>query len=192
MYSETQNFRLVAFSATEDLQDLSPLCRVLPTLLERYPLHVSLIGATPKAMERLRRHLQAQLGDLALRVALRPALYRSDEILRATTEADLIYLSAVPGPLPPPLLIDLMAARKALLVIQCPAFQTLLSPTNASLVAYDTQAIGNAIIHHLQTPLLCAEHAQAAYDTIHAERNAMVVAEEVRRCYELALKEMSV
>ncbi|MDO5462551.1 MAG: glycosyltransferase [bacterium] len=192
MYSETQNFRLVAFSATEDLQDFSPLCHVLPTLLERYPLHLSLIGATPKAMERLRRQLQAQLGDLALRVALRPALYCTDEVLRATREADLVYLSAVPGPLPPPLLIDLMAARKALLVIQCPAFQTLLSPTNATLVPYDAQAIGNAIVHHLQRPLLCAEHAQAAYDTIHTERNARVVVEEVRRCYELALKEMSV
>lgn len=192
MYSEIQNFRLVAFSSTNDLQDLTPLCQLLPTLLEQYPLHVSIIGATPKATERLRRSLQGRLGDYALRVALRPAMKNAEDIVRVTTGADLVYLSAIPGPLPPMHLIDLMAARKAILAIQCPAFTSLLSHKNASLVAYNAQAIGDAIIHHIKTPLLCAEHAQAAYETIQAERNTNGIAEEVRRCYELALQEMSV
>lgn len=189
MYSETQNFRLTVFSATEDLQDLTPLCQLLPMLLEQYPLHVSIVGSTPKATERFRRQLQASLGAYALRVALRPALLNTEEVLRVTTGADLVYLSAVPGPLPPPLLIDLMAARKAILAIQCPAFQTLLSARNALLVPYDTQAIGETIVHALTTPRLCLEFAQAAYDTIQRERHPNILAEELRRCYELALKE---
>jgi hypothetical protein len=110
------------------------------------------------------------------------------EFTEFTEEADLVYLSAVPGPLPPAHLIDLMAARKALLAVQCPAFNTLLNTSNAMLVPYAAPAIAQALLQHLQMPTLCADHAQAAYTTIHAENNAKAVVEEVRRCYELALE----
>lgn len=186
-----QTFRLVALSSTPNLQDLTALCKVLPPLLQQTELHVSMIGGSGQATERFRRRLHASLGDLAIRVAVRPLPPQIKDLLRMTEGADLVYLSAVSGPLPPARLVDLMAARTALLAIQCPAYSGLLSSSNASLVTYHAQAIGEAILRYMRSPTLCAEHAQAAYDTLLHERHPRNIAEEVRKCYDLALKEVN-
>lgn len=189
IHGEHQVFRLVAFANSPDLQDLSALMSLLPQLFEHTALHVTVVGSTPRANERYRRSLQPLLGKALNRLTFLPAVTPNDHLIRATADADLVYLSAFHGPLPPPLLIDLMASRKAIFAIQCPAFQSLLNPSNATLVPYDAQAIGEALLRAMRTPQLCSDHAQAAYATIHAERDAKTIAEEVRRCYELALEE---
>jgi hypothetical protein len=182
------HFRVVAIATSPDLQDLTPLCECLPYFFEHTPLQLTIIGSTPRANERFRHRLNARIGEASSHVAILPAPAQSLDLIHATEEADLVYLSAVPGPLPPAHLVDLMAARKALLAVQCPAFNTLLNTSNAMLVPYAAPAIAQALLQHLQMPTLCADHAQAAYTTIHAENNAKAVVEEVRRCYELALE----
>ena len=97
-------------------------------------------------------------------------------------------LPAVCGPLPPPELLDAMAARRAILAVRCPAHEALLTADNAMLVPADTRAVAAAVLRHLRAPFLCAEHAVAAAETVARERAYPRFAETVRRCYTLALE----
>lgn len=182
-------FRLVAIGMTTDLGDLNTFCETLPTLLAHAPLHVEILGSTPRETERFRTRLQQRLGDLMGRVAVRPALTHSNALLDILESTHLVFMPAISGPIAPAKLIDVMAARRAILAIRCPAYQTLLDHNNAMFVTSDAQAIAEAILQHITDTNLCHNHAQAAYDTITKERNLSAQIEEVRRCYALALGE---
>ena len=153
-------------------------------------MRIDLAGGTPAQAERLRRDLAARLPPTAA-FGVRPALVGPADLSAFLGGADLVFLPAANGPLPPPELLDAMACRRALLAIRCPAYESLLSPTNAMLAPADPRRIATAVLRHLRAPFLCADHANAAAETIAHERSYPAAAETLRRCYALALEEGS-
>lgn len=183
-----QSFRLAALALAPDLGDLAPLLAALPRLLDRPNVRVDLAGGTPAAAERLRRALAARLPPAAA-LGVRPAPSGPADLTAFLGGADLVFLPAANGPLPPPELLDAMAARRAILAIRCPAYEGLLTPANAMLAPADPRRVAAAVLRHVRAPLLCAEHAAAAAETIARERAYPAAAEALRRCYALALEE---
>ena len=84
------------------------------------------------------------------------------------------------------LLLDAMAARRAILAIRCPAYEGLLDASNAMLAPADARRVAAAVLAHLRHPSLCAEHACAAAETLARDRSEAAAAEALRRCYALA------
>lgn len=182
-----QSFRLAALSLDGTWADLAPLLGALPRLLDHTNVRVDLAGGTPAAAERLRRDLARRLPPAAA-VGVRAGVTGPEDLMAFTGGADLLFLPAVCGPLPPPELLDAMAARRAILAVRCPAHEALLTADNAMLVPADTRAVAAAVLRHLWAPFLCAEHAVAAAETVARERAYPRFAETVRRCYTLALE----
>ncbi len=183
----TQRFRLAALSLTGDLSDLGLLAEALPRLLDRPNLRVSVIGGTPAAAERFRRACAERL-PMDARPDVRPAPEGAADFMGAVAEADLVFLPAAAGALPPPELLDAMAARRAILAVRSPAYEGLLGPGNAMLIRADARDLAAAVLRHLRAPLLCAEHACAAAETLARDRSAAVCADALRACYALALE----
>ncbi len=183
---ETQPFHVTALAFTPHFTDLNALLEALPNLLSLPNLHLTLAGGTPDAAEKLRTRLTKRFPPSGA-WDVRPAPEGPLECMAYLTAADLVFLPAVHGALPPPILLDAMAAQRALLATQCPAYETLLTPQNAMLIHGGAAAIETAIRRHMLSPLLCAEHAEAAAETISRERNASALAAVLRSCYALAL-----
>ena len=179
-------FRLAALSLSPDLDDLAALTDCLPRLLDRPTVRVAIAGGTPKAAERLRQALAARLPATAA-LEVRPAPTGAADFLGFVAGADLVFLPAAHGPLPPPELLDAMAARRAILAIRCPAYEGLLDASNAMLAPADARRVAAAVLAHLRHPSLCAEHACAAAETLARDRSEVAAAEALRRCYALAL-----
>ena len=120
---------------------------------------------------------------------IRPAIVGPADFSVFVAPADLVFLPAASGPLPPAALLDAMAARRAILAVRCPAYEGLLNAANAMLVDSDARALAAGVLRHLRAPCLCAEHAIAAAETVAAERSLADAADALRACYSLALEE---
>ena len=184
----SQLFRLAVLSLRADLSDLADFLEALPLLAERPNLRVSIAGGSPAAAERLRRACAARL-PAGAQPGIRPAIVGPADFSVFVAPADLVFLPAASGPLPPAALLDAMAARRAILAVRCPAYEGLLNAANAMLVDSDARALADGVLRHLRAPCLCAEHAIAAAETVAAERSLADAADALRACYSLALEE---
>lgn len=182
----SQLFRLAVFSLTPDLSDLSDFLEALPRLIERPNIRVSIAGGTPAAAERLRKRCAETLPADA-QPGIRPAIVSPAEFSTFVAPADLIFLPAANGPLPPPELLDAMAARRAILAVRCPAYEGLLNEANAMLIDSDARSLALGVLRHLRAHCLCVDHACAAAETIAAERSIANAVDNLRACYALAL-----
>lgn len=179
-----QLFRVVAFTfAGAQAEDLMPLCEALPGLLRRNNLRLTVLGGLPPAGERL-----LPPGILASgRIDRRRRPIDPQTLMAAIAEADLIFFPALNGALPPPELLDCLAAGRAIMAVRCPAVEGLLSDDVALLVRGTGEAIAEGIAHAIESPLRCAELGAAGADFIGRERNASTAAATVRSCYAFAL-----
>ncbi len=184
-----QPFLLVAFSQATNFQDLSILCETLPELLTYPNVRILLMGGTAVRAERLRRQLALHLPVASAQVDVRPIPTVPAELMNCLAAADLVFMPQVTGLLPPALLLDVMAAQRAVLAVRCPAYEGLLTSKNAALVPANARTITASILRHMVSPLLCADHAVAAADTIEQDRNATMTAATLRSCYRFALAE---
>ncbi len=182
-----QPFLLVALSQSKQFQDLSQLCEALPDLLAHPNIRVLLVGGTPARAERLRQQLVLHLPAAATTVEVRPQLSGAADFINCIAAADLVFMPPVTGALPPAVLPDVMAAQRAILAVRCPAYEGLLSTKNAALIPANTRAMTSAILRHVVSPLLCADHAIAAADTIERDCNTSATAAALRSCYRFAL-----
>lgn len=182
----SQLFRLTAFSLTPDLSDLTDFLEALPRLIERPNIRISIAGGTPAAAERLRKRCAETLPADA-QPGIRPAIVSPAEFSTFVAPADLIFLPAANGPLPPPELLDAMAARRAILAVRCPAYEGLLNEANAMLIDSDARSLALGVLRHLRAHCLCVDHACAAAETIAAERSIANAVDNFRACYALAL-----
>ncbi len=185
-HGQAQPFRLIAFSQRRTLDDLNLLCDALPEILKATNVRVTLIGGTPGAAERFRQRLVVKFPEAAT-VEVRPALSGVTDFINCLSAADLIFFPLILGPLPPPILLDCMAAQRAILAVRCPAYNGYLTHTNATLVPADARAIAAAVARHRVAPLLCYEHAVAAADTIERDCNTAATIAAMRSCYRFAL-----
>lgn len=183
------SFRVVAMSFARDLGDLTTFSEALPALFETTGLRVEIVGSTPREIDRFRLRLQGRLGEWITRVAFRPAIGDTGSLLSILEGADLVFMPAVTGPIAPVRLIDVMAARRAILAVRCGAYQTLLNETNGRLVSAHAEEIRVALQQLIENRHLCTLYAEAACETIARERNVHALVEDVRRCYSLALGE---
>ncbi len=188
LHGAVEPFRLVALAPDASIQGLSALCDALPDLLTHPNLRLCIACGTPIEAERFRARLARRIPDFSA-VEIRPAPADANDLMRCLTEADLVVMPSAHGILPPPLLLDVMAAGRAILAVRCPAYETLLTSANASLITPEAQALVAAVRRHLFTPLLCAEHATAAADTLAHDRTFDGAAESLRACYAFALSE---
>ncbi len=183
----TQPFHLVALSLNGRGTDLKSFCDALRHLPALANLHILISAGTAVFAERLRQGLIRSL-PLAGTLDVRPAPHGALELLSTVEGADLVFLPAVVnGSVPPPEVVDVMAAQRALLAVRCPAYEGLLNAEIATLVPGDAEDIADAIRRHVLSPLLCTAHAEAAYEAIRRERNATSVAATLRSCYRFAL-----
>lgn len=182
----SQLFRLTAFSLTPDLSDLTDFLEALPRLIERPNIRISIAGGSPAAAERLRKRCAETLPADA-QPGIRPAIVSPAEFSTFVAPADLIFLPAANGPLPPPELLDAMAARRAILAVRCPAYEGLLNEANAMLIDSDARSLALGVLRHLRAHCLCVDHACAAAETIAAERSIANAVDNLRACYALAL-----
>ena len=182
----SQLFRLTAFSLTPNLSDLTDFLEALPRLIERPNIRISIAGGTPAAAERLRKRCAETLPADA-QPGIRPAIVSPAEFSTFVAPADLIFLPAANGPLPPPELLDAMAARRAILAVRCPAYEGLLNEANAMLIDSDARSLALGVLRHLRAHCLCVDHACAAAETIAAERSIANAVDNLRACYALAL-----
>ena len=181
-----QPFRLAALST--DSAALNPLLDALPSLLALPNFRLRLACGAPAVAERLRSTLGKRMPGAVL--AEVGPLPRSAAALNAClTDVDLVFLPPAHGEAAPALLLDVMAAGRAILAIRCPAYASLLSPGNASLLSADPAEIAEAVRRHMNEPLLCATHAVAAAETVRAECGFSPAADRVRSCYGLVLEE---
>ena len=182
----SQLFRLTAFSLTPNLSDLTDFLEALPRLIERPNIRISIAGGSPAAAERLRKRCAETLPADA-QPGIRPAIVSPAEFSTFVAPADLIFLPAANGPLPPPELLDAMAARRAILAVRCPAYEGLLNEANAMLIDSDARSLALGVLRHLRALCLCVDHACAAAETIAAERSIANAVDNLRACYALAL-----
>ena len=182
----SQLFRLTAFSLTPNLSDLTDFLEALPRLIERPNIRISIAGGSPAAAERLRKRCAETLPADA-QPGIRPAIVSPAEFSTFVAPADLIFLPAANGPLPPPELLDAMAARRAILAVRCPAYEGLLNEANAMLIDSDARSLALGVLRHLRAHCLCVDHACAAAETIAAERSIANAVDNLRACYALAL-----
>lgn len=182
----SQLFRLTAFSLTPDLSDLTDFLEALPRLIERPNIRISIAGGSPAAAERLRKRCAETLPADA-QPGIRPAIVSPAEFSTFVAPADLVFLPAANGPLPPPELLDAMAARRAILAVRCPAYEGLLNEANAMLIDSDARSLALGVLRHLRAPCLCVDHACAAAETIADERAIADATDDLRACYALAL-----
>ncbi len=182
-----QPFLLVALSQARHFQDLAPLCEALPELLAYPNIRVLLVGGNAHGAERLRHQLTLHLPEAAAKIEVRPQLSGGADFLNCIAAADLVFFPLVNGALPPAALLDVMAAQRAILAVRCPAYETLLTTKNAALVPANPRVITSSILRHIVAPLLCADHAIAAADTIEQDCSATATAAALRSCYRFAL-----
>ena len=181
-----QRFSLAAFSFQPGMDDLAPLLDALPGCARSDTLNLHLYGGTPRTAERVRtRWLERLPRGTTLSVEplpLSPAAFR-----QALSPADLVFLPALSSPLLPPIILDIMAAGRAILAVRSPAAETLLSSQNALLARGDRDSISQALWSAIVSPLLCIERAEAAAETIARERDPLAASERLRTCYAFAL-----
>lgn len=188
LHGAAQPFRLTAFMSETGVEGLAALCDALPDLLTHANFRVRIACGTPAAGERIRAALARHLPD-ASAMEIRPEPCDAEELGACVADADLVFLPLAHGILPPTRLLDVIAACRPLLAIRCPAYETLLNDANACLVPPNAQAITAAVCRHLLAPLLCADHALAALETLERDRTFSAVAAEFRACYTFALSE---
>lgn len=188
LHGAAQPFRLTALAPEANAEGLAVLCDALPDLLRHPNLRVRIACGTPAAAERLRAALARRLPDAA-GLEVRPAPADAADLGACVADADLVFLPLAHGILPPPLLLDVIAAGRPLLTLRCPAHETFLNDTNAGLVPPDAQAVTAAVRRHMLAPLLCADHAAAAAEALAHDRPFADVAESLRACYAFALSE---
>lgn len=188
LHGAAQPFRLTVLTPGTGLEGLAALCDAFPDLLTYANFRVRLACGTPSEAERLRAALARRLPD-ASGLEARPAPTDAEGLGACVADADLVFLPLAHGILPPPRLLDVMAAGRPLLAIRCPAYETLLNDANACLVPPDAQAIVAAVRRHLMAPLLCADHAIAAAEALERDRSFAAVAADFRACYAFALSE---
>lgn len=184
-----RQFRLTAFSYDNKLADLSIFCSALPLLLTHQNIRITLVGGTPTAAERLRQKLAHRLPHAAGALTIRPKAIDTQDFVDCIAEADLVFLPICSGEVPPPLLLDVMACGRAIMATRCPAYQSLLTHQNATLVGADIMQIADSINYHLESPLRGAELARAAAETLAKERNPAAVVAALRSCYTFILME---
>lgn len=185
----TQAFRLVAFSLSPRLDDLDLLLDACTALLSEPNLRITFVGGTPRAAERLRRSLAERYPDHLHALEVAPEVRGFRELQAHLQQADLVWLPAVSEALPPPLLLDVMASQRAILAVRCPAYEAWEAHRCLALVPADAQDLVASIRQHLFSPLLCANHAAQAAETIERERPLKATTEALRRCYAFALTE---
>ncbi len=185
-HGNAQPFHLVAFSQRRTLDDLRLLSDALPEILRAQNMRVTLVGGSANAAEKFRQKLIVKFPEAAT-VEVRPAITGVTDFITMLTVADLVFFPLIQGPLPPPILLDVMAAQRAILAIRCPAYMAHLTNANATLVQADARLIASAVLRHMRAPLLCYEHAVAAADTIERDCNTAATIAALRSCYRFAL-----
>lgn len=181
-------FHLLAISQERDLDDLAILFEALPRLVSLPNLRITLAGSTPERTEKLRNKLLGRTRDLsAITFCTKPA--STQGLLELLQTADAVFIPPVCGPLPPPVLLDCMAAQRAILAVRCNAWNGLLNAANAILIPANAADFFASLLRLMESPLLVSELAAAAADTIERERNPQEVTAEIRRCYTFALTE---
>ncbi len=185
-YGNAQPFHLVAFAQRRSLVDLRPLCDALPEILRAQNIRITLIGGSANVAERFRQKLISRVPEAAT-VEVRPEISGATDLITMLSVADLVFLPLMTGPLPPPMLLDVMASQRAILALRCPAYVAHLNNRNAALVSSEAEAIAAAVAEHMHSPLLCYEHAVAAADTVERDCNTMATIAALRSCYRFAL-----
>lgn len=184
-----QPFRLTAFSYTSDLSDLSLFYEALPKILQAQNIQITISGGSSSALERQYHTLLHRFPKSHGRLQMRATPSNFVEFTDLITNTDLVFLPVCQGVVAPPLLLDLMACGRALLVIRCPAYETLLNHQNAALINADSHQIAENIQYHLNSTMLCAEHAINAAETIEKECNPRSAVAALRSCYAFILLE---
>lgn len=181
-------FRLLAISQERDLDDLAILYETLPRLIAHPHLHITIAGGTPATLERLRTRLITRLQDISrITFTCKPAT--SQGLMELLQPADAVFIPPVSGPLPPPVLLDIMAAQRAIMAVRCNAWNGLLNAANALLIPAKATDFFATLLRLMESPFLTTELAVSAADTIERDRNSREVIAEIRRCYTFALTE---
>ena len=188
MRGTVQPFRLTVLSMNRPTDALAPILEALPTLTDAYP-NISVricFGHTDRQSTRFQALLTECFGVTA---EVLPEPCDAQTFTEAVQGTDLVFLPACGGVLPPPTLLDLMTAGVALLAVRCRAYTSLLNDSNAALVAPCAADVAAAVIRHMASPLLCAEHADAVCESIAADRSYTLSVAALRSCYAFALSE---
>lgn len=181
-------FHLLAISQERNLDDLAVLYEALPRLITLPNLHITLVGGTPETIERLRLKLLKRLQDIT-RITFCCKPVSTGGLMEMLQPADAVFMPPVSSPLPPPVLLDTMAAQRAVLAVRCAAWNGLLNAANSLLIPANAADFFTAVLRLMESPLLASELAVAAAETIARERNPQEVTAEIRRCYTFALTE---
>ncbi len=196
LFSQTngqQNtFRLTAFSYTATLEDLGILWDLLPTLLTEQPkLRLSIVGGSPRAIERKRKALAKLAPEVMTAIDFHGNLQGAAEWNTHFMLSDVLLLPTVHGSQPTPLLLDAMAAQRAIIAIHCPAYERLLTPDCATFIPPERHALRAVIQWYIAHPSATAERAIAAARQLDTERDLTMIAENFRACYSYALERAS-
>jgi hypothetical protein len=186
---QAEQFRVTAFSYDDKLNDLSLFCQALPHILMQRNILILIVGGTPIAAERLRQRLAHRYPHVMGSVRIRPKPIDVSDFVECIADADLVYFPVANGPIVPPLLLDTMACGRAIMATRCPAYETLLTHQNATLINSDIHLIPECIHHHMQAPTRCADLARLAEEAIRKERNPTAAISALRSCYTFILLE---
>lgn len=193
LHTQTSSlFHITAFSYHDRLHDLTQLCDALPQLLRLPNLHLTIIGGTPSAAEHLRQRLAKRFPNAAAHLHVRPKAIDASDFVDVIEPADLVVLPVSKGDSSPPILLDVMASGRAILATRCPAYETLLTHQNATLINADSRSLVEGIQSYLQSPARCIEQARAVAETIARERNPEAIIASLRSCYTFILLETTV
>lgn len=185
----SRQFRITAFSYDAKLADLTVFCDALPIILTHQNIHITFVGGTPAAAERLRQRITHRYPQAAGALTIRPKTLDLLDFKECIATADLVFFPVCAGAIPPHLLLDTMACGRAIMATRCPAYDTLLTHQNAVLVSASPTQIADCIHHHIQSPLRCADLARSAAETIAKERNPASVVAALRSCYTFIMME---
>lgn len=187
--SGTGTVRLTAVSASRSLNDLKRFFTILPTLTERLPgLRVSVIGGSPRAIERLRRALSHRAPHAAKIVDFHGRVGGADYAQRMSY-SDLIFLPSAPGDCPTYALLDAMGSQRPVVAIRCPAYEGLLTRDCGTLVPPDPAAMTEVLLGYLTDSERMAERGRNAAEKVDHEYDPESQEEAFRACYAFALEE---
>jgi glycosyltransferase involved in cell wall biosynthesis len=184
-----RQFRVIAFSYDNYLADLTHFCDALPHLLAQANPHITIVGGTPAAAERLRQRLAHRYPQALGSVVVRPKTVGLKDFVDCITEADLVYFPVYNGLVAHHLLLDTMACGRAVMATRCPAYESFLTHQNAALVSADVTQIADCIQRLMKEPLRSVQLARNAEESIRKERNPAAAISALRSCYTFILME---
>lgn len=187
--STPRQFRVTAFSYDDYLADLTHFCDALPHLLAQANLHLTIVGGTPAAAERLRQRLAYRYPQASGAVVIRPKTVGIKDFMDCIREADVVYFPVCNGPVAPHLLLDTMACARAVMATRCPAYEAFLTHQNAALVGADIAQITDCIHQLMKEPLRGHQLARSAEETVRKERSPASAISALRSCYAFILLE---